>query len=68
MSVEGIPLLILPCSPPFPFRNQLCKDLVVFLYHENTVDVGYNQKVDNTMYFGIHNKYWLKLKLQDNAN
>ena len=43
----------------------------MFLYDEDTVDVGYNQQVvevDNTIYYVIHDNHWLKLMLNDITN
>ena len=57
-------------SPIFIYHNQFCKDLVVLLYHENTVNVGYNYQVevDNTMYHVVHDNHWLILTLHNIAN
>ena len=42
MSVEGIPLCILPLLSNFTYYNQLYKDIFVLFYHDDTVDVVYN--------------------------
>ena len=61
---EGIPLWVTPRLSNFSYNNQFCRATVVLLYDENTVDVGYNQRlveVDNIMYNVVHDNYWLKL-------
>ena len=51
LSGVGIPLWILPCFPLSIYLNNLWKELVVLLYHDDTVEVGckYQVVVDNTM-------------------
>ena len=57
--------------PIFLYHNQFCKDIVVLLYDDDTVDVGYNKQVvevDNITYHIVHNNHWLNLKLNGIAN
>ena len=52
---------------PFTYHNQFCKELAMLLYHNDTVDVGYNYQVDNTMNHVVHGNNWLNLMLNENA-
>ena len=57
MSGDDIPLLILPCLPIFLYHNQFNKEVVLLLYHDDTVGIGYNQQFDNTIYRVVHNNH-----------
>ena len=52
----------------FSHHNQFCKELVLLLYHDDTVDVGYNQQFDNTMNLVVHNNRELNFTIHYNAN
>ena len=52
----------------FPIIIISVKKLVLLLYHDDTVDVGYNQQVGNTVNLVVHDNIGLTLTLHDNAN
>ena len=56
LSGVGIPLWLLPRFPTFPYHNHLWIEILVFLYHDDNVDVGckYQVVVDNTMNHVVH--------------
>ena len=71
MPSECIPLLGKPSLFTYLYHNILCKEIVLLVYNEDTVEVGYNQQVvvvDNTMYHDIHDNHWFKLTLHDIDN
>ena len=53
--------------PIFPYHAHLWMECFVLLYHHDTVDVRYNEQVDNMIYLVIHYNHWWNLILHNNA-